>query len=622
MSSEGPANHAMVFDAGTIYFIYSFSATRPLDVNRVADRLLSSEIAETSASPVNEEVRVAQRFRSLEQLLKLNYALTGANEAILRGRLLSWILRHPTQSTRLAWKFGRRSAGGSLPRSSRRRTIRRILHENADFIERSVAEAQMPNAIQMEIERDLLRPSYLDSEPYLRLSLKGSHIWLNIMNGGSTRGPEDESESRFVNVLLLLHASGVMQLVFVLPLPEHLTVEAYRDLCFGVSPDISAVKVAEPVLSGVPHNWRRRLAGSWDGEMEAGTRWRKIDFPEPDSITGLFDVYRSAIAKAGRFEEVGEFICYPATFIDELSCCSSKDEFMTRHRQDLNRVLARSLDIRRARENAVSAIVPEDTSLMRDTSFFANMASALEIRWPGAPPGEFAKHLQRLIVLEAALLQYWQIRTLAQRINGALIKSRDIRSIQREAIFGLQEYRYSSVTYGTAIDMIDALLSEWKVDKYYNHALESLDQLQQLAASDESNRSSRRANFLATLALIATIFMGLPAVKDTLDIAKEVPQQGASGALARPFRYLAERGDQGTWIGYVILLLAVIVAISIFGLSNHLPHIRWRRKPPGRSWPLGTVRITRIPDDLIGTEESAPPQTVSAEEGEPPSVLG
>ena len=58
-----------------------------------------------------------------------------------------------------------------------------VLTEAVDDNRQSVAETQVVNAIQHAIEADLLRPSYLESEPYLRLGLRRSFHWLPCLMG-------------------------------------------------------------------------------------------------------------------------------------------------------------------------------------------------------------------------------------------------------------------------------------------------------------------------------------------------------------------------------------------------------------------------------------------------------
>jgi hypothetical protein len=175
-----------------------------------------------------------------------------------------------------------------------------------------------------------------------------------------------------------------------------------------------------------------------------------------------------------------------------------------------------------------------------------------------------------------------------------------VREIQREAIFGLREYRDSSISFGTAKDLVERLLSEWRVDRLYGHVLESIDQLQQLVVAAESKRSARRANVLAGIALVVAIFLGLPAIDETLEIAKGVEVDGALGVPLKPFHALSSRGEKGTWIGYLAFLFSVLVCLFTLTVKRSRRRGRSRRRNPGISWPLGTVRIEHREDPRDG----------------------
>ncbi|QNP75084.1 hypothetical protein IAG44_40545 [Streptomyces roseirectus] len=293
---------------------------------------------------------------------------------------------------------------------------------------------------------------------------------------------------------------------------------------------------------------------------------------------------------------MGDWFCYPAAFIDRVGCCASEDSFKDTHENELKNAISRSIDVSEVRSEALPSMLPEDCSLTRGTSLYCNMSSSLEMRWPGSQEGEFAQHLQRLVILESALLQYWQIRLLDRRVGVTDGRIRQVRELQREAIFGLREYRDSSMSFGTAMDLVERLLGEWRADRLYGHVLESIDQLQQLVVAAESKRSARRANVLAGIALIVAIFLGLPAIDDTLEIAKGVKVDGLLGIPLKPFSALASRGEQGTWIGYLVFLGAVLVCLLTLTLKRGWPRTRSRRREPGIAWPLGTVRIVRRDD--------------------------
>lgn len=213
--------HEAVFAEGTIYFIYSFDAGQPLDVQRAADRLLRSGIAETVVSPRSGRVRVAHRYRDLVRLVRRTSALQELAQALQERRLRRWAIRHPIWAARIIGRSyiprSRRPGGGDDQRSG---DILDSLASHINSIQEAVAREQAVNAVQHDMERRLLRAPYLQSEPYLRLHLRSAGQWLTRLNGGAHRVSGDMSEGIEASVLLLIHRSGVIQLTVALRLPE------------------------------------------------------------------------------------------------------------------------------------------------------------------------------------------------------------------------------------------------------------------------------------------------------------------------------------------------------------------------------------------------------------------
>ncbi|MFE5617451.1 hypothetical protein [Streptomyces sp. NPDC056524] len=594
--------HEAVFDEGVNYYIFSFDAGGPLDIRQSADRLLRAGIAETVVSPRNGEVRVAHRYRDLARLVGHSATLQDLDRATRDGGLLGWMVRHPIWAAKI---FGRALTGSRIGETTERGSTSEseLLSENLSFIYESVAREQSINAVQNYMENELLNPSYLQSEPYLRLHLRGAKQWLTRLDGGNLRTPGNLDQGVMVDALLLIHRSGVMQLTIALRLPDEISLSQYREFAFGGSEVVAASSIPEPLIKAAAgsRRWEQGLAGYWEDDMSGGTRWRMMEHTSPASVSDLFSLYAAAISRTLGHAPYGEWFCYPATFADKVTCCATEDEFKRNHSVALNNLIARSIDMDTVRPEFISKVLPEEGALTLERSLYCDPSSALEIRWSSTGGMKFERHLWTLLLLENTLLQYWQIRLLDRRISVTSGKLKEVRELQLEAIFGLREYRDSGITYGTAWELTERLLREWRVDKRYGHVLESLDQLQQLAVAAESIRGGRRANLLAAVALVVAIFLGLPAVNDTLEIAEKAKVDGLLAAPLTPFQYLAQRGERGAWIGYLTFLAAIafpalILALSRWTRSFRQPH----RKAPGLTWPFPlTVDDSGTPRDDI-----------------------
>ncbi|MYT34830.1 hypothetical protein GTY66_01920 [Streptomyces sp. SID8356] len=312
-------------------------------------------------------------------------------------------------------------------------------------------------------------------------------------------------------------------------------------------------------------------------------------------MADLFNVYLDAIYNIAVSEPSSEWLCHPVIFVKKIDCCESEEQFRSLHSVELVSMLSRYTSRRGERGQAISELVPRDRSLNLDHSVYMDASHTTSIRWPGfSGPEEYAGHLNHIIVVECALLQYWQIKMIDERVAGSAGRLREIAQLQRDAIFGMREYRNSPLSYGTARDAADAILHGLGADRLYGHTLECLSQLQQLVATQDSQRSSRRANTLAAIAAVAAALLGLPAVEETLSIAKEVPPTGIWGTAAAPLKDLAAQGALGAWKGYIVLLAAVLLFALVWNrIYKRRMSKNSQRGAAGMKWPWGTVAITR-----------------------------
>ena len=299
-------------------------------------------------------------------------------------------------------------------------------------------------------------------------------------------------------------------------------------------------------------------------------------------------MYRDAVEQVTKIKYLSEWRCYPVVFIDSLGCCGSEQRWMRHHKDDLARLVsgAPRLSLRK--------LLPlEDQALVADFSVYPEIGWTIRIRWRFIPGrSEFAEQLQTVVVIEHVLLRYWQLVALAQRLASSQTNPKSMARVQREAIFGLQEYRRAVIVFGTANEMANRLLSRLGEHEIYTRILESLGLLQQMIANEASKRSSRTQIIVATAAVLATVILGLPSIETILSTAKSVPRIGIIGQIVYPLHTLARRGALGVWEGYIALLVIVIIAVIISAISRKRIHIK-RSSSPGASWPYGTVQVVR-----------------------------
>ncbi|TRV73326.1 hypothetical protein FKN01_27525 [Streptomyces sp. 130] len=581
-----PSNHKKSVG----YFTYTIGYEKRIGVREVANKLLKKEIAETACLPGDTEVSLSPRFSDIARLMETVERWHSFSSAVRRGRRIRWAMRHVTHAVRHP-RITLFADSGDLEESLAR------MNESSNMLTGAVVGVQFTNAVQSAVERDLYRPGYLHDEPYIRLHLRGVRVWLSILAGGEARSQSDNSNPQWVEVTALIHKSGVVQFTFAVDFPDNLTAEDFTKMQFGASPIIASVELPEAVLTQTK-GWSDlalSLPGEWVHQVRAGTRWRRVFFPEAISLTEIFELYLEAFSSAASVGTGTDWMCHPCCFVEEIACCSDESTFRETHPEEFAYMVTRHRTQRRGggRGDSMNSIMPPDTSLSMDCSVFMGGDKGLIVNWPGfGRSNGYASHLNHILVAESALLQFWQIREINWRIVNSTGSLRSIASVQEDAIFGLREYRESPLLYGTAVDVAKYLLEKWRADSLYGYAIESLDQLQQFVSTAESQRAANRANALAAAAVLATAVLGMPAIDETFTAITEIPDSGVAGWTAGPLKGIAESGSAGVWFAYLVLL-SVVAIIAVMRQRRRVRRIKGkRRKKVGIVWPLGSLRVT------------------------------
>lgn len=151
-------SHEPIFTETTVHYIFMWAAEGPIDVRKVADKLLAAGIAQTTGSPAYQEVRISPQLASLGRHL---HRLERAKEVYdLRTRrdFIRWMSRNPRLAIEIA-RIARKRRKSSSP--AKPSTSGNGIAEAEQQIKKIVWEAQSINAIQHAVESDLYAPAYL-----------------------------------------------------------------------------------------------------------------------------------------------------------------------------------------------------------------------------------------------------------------------------------------------------------------------------------------------------------------------------------------------------------------------------------------------------------------------------
>ncbi|MDG4768544.1 hypothetical protein O7632_31295 [Solwaraspora sp. WMMD406] len=360
--------HVATYDEVVVYFTFAFGSV-PVSPHIVAERLLAAEIAETVTSPVDGEVRMAPRYRDLVRVIRDAQGIADAGRAIADGRLAGWARKHPLLATKivtsaLSRKVGRLSrrlvGGNGEEESGSDDDLEARMLGVIDDVNSSVSHRQALNAIQHAREREMYQAAYLESEPYLRLTLRN-------VNFGLLGVPDrDEiAQGQRGDVLLLVHRSGVFQLTVAVRMPQGVDTDQLIPQTLAAGVKLGWTEVAEPVLKAASRRGGydpRRWPGEWLEGIEEGTRWRRIAHADPASLVDLFRLYQDAIGEASGIDPGIEWFCHAVVCVDRLGCCGNEASWTRCHRDELGGILMRYEGYRELRESARRKL-PSDSSI-------------------------------------------------------------------------------------------------------------------------------------------------------------------------------------------------------------------------------------------------------------------
>jgi hypothetical protein len=461
-----------------------------------------------------------------------------------------------------------------------RRNLSNDMFEVAEQLDKKMQDAQVFGGMRAAVDRSLLAPSYLASEPFLRLELRAPDL---------TIGTPDASLSDSIAMWLTVHRSGTFLLTMGIPLPQT-PVADLAELAKMKTAGVRASILPEPVLRlawGRGRRLPKGLAGTRESEERSGTYWWSFDHSDaPVTIEDVFEVYLSALQRAlGRRTRLEpDWFCYSTLVLNSPACCSTKGEWLAHHHGDATTLAVRSAEYAQRLEPDAARL--DDQSDLTTHFLHLSSGNAVEVNFPDASEGSdyhLADDLMLLGPIEHAVLQFGQLLAL-DRQTLRIDPSSSPEAAQRSLAVGLEEFARPILTSGTARDQANALEGEMRLSDYLSHLRGRVDTLAQLTSAAVSRTSGRRNLAIAFLTLLAMAMFALPAIEDSVTI-------------------LFEPADPRVWARrlyvFVLMLLAALVLLPLvsrlrvprFRGSRRLGYL-WRgeglhvsmRGSPGEAW--------------------------------------
>ena len=639
--------HAPSFKSASVHFLLTVSLVGQTDLARSVRRLLAADLAVSAAWPSETAIRVSYRLRKQARRLRNLRAmamlyeqadttgswLTALKFAIRSPRIGAHYLRSKWLSTKALPRLKKLaeapSAGRLLVLFARHPwfTLQHVLpsiritrdkagpdpEDGPDPVigkrDARVAQGTEEDEIDDDDETNLLRVlaeaerNYLDRQVVsVATRLNDAHLFA---------GP-DRAEDGFVRLMLresyhdfvlpgskerhhvvfeprlLLHESGVMQLDLVLRAETTLEVRQALAMMWGPEEIFVRSQMSKPLLRGTA--WEL-LADYSGGEVDAGHPLGLIEHPTPVSMAEVLGVHLSAVLAITKHSS-RHWLIYPVAILDPDECCTPEQWKLT-HRDDLIRLAIRGSV---HRDVAPHVPIPQDLSLGRNRSLYANLGSAVDFQWRGAAPKGMAE-LDTVLVLEYALLQYMRLRSMEEDVSRMALNERALRARYRGAVRIFSELRQRDLRSGETREMVRHVLHEFGAPEMRRTIETALTLSASAYATLSAERASRRAWWVTTAATLIAFLVAVPPLQGLLN-SVPAPSLGESPALV-PLRWLAEQGFWGPWITMAGVLLLVVALWILNSLG------RWRLRRllsfrRGYKWPneFAIDRETHSPSEL------------------------
>jgi hypothetical protein len=430
----------------------------------------------------------------------------------------------------------------------------------------------------------------LESELYLRLKLRSFRGTLESTSETSTQ----EDDVVGFDVSLLLHRFGVALLSMRAELPSGRQADQLIPMLAGDWLRLKQTILPEPVVKFASRGWgvsNQAWEGTWSDDVEEGIRWLHS---VGSSFTDVFRAYQEAIVWSARIRDPGsDWLCYPTLLIDSPACCGSESRWRRRHLRELVGIAARYAPYRSIPVAELDRLLGARHVLMGGDLLLINEGMATQLHWAfdGSRQLTIADELSRLALSEHVLLQYWQLRLLDRTLDATEQRQRELLNAQRQVIYGLEEYRHSRLSYGTAREIADSFKARFGIEQLYERLIERLNAVQQLITADQAARLARQNNRLAGAAFTATAVLALPAIREALSIAQMVSPTGVFGRLVAPLQAIAKQGSTGAWTLYCSLVATVAIVLLAGRVKFRRGHRRYSLRELGYIWDRGSPTI-------------------------------
>jgi hypothetical protein len=550
--------HDARYNSPAVHYTFAFSLPRGADIYKLTETLLRRDLA-SAAGSVIRGIRYAHRYQTVQKNRALAETLSTLKDVEEgEGKLIHWMARHPRTAYLLLRKKIIRITR-SKERDKPNPELIKIYEEFGKIpteLDDKMAEAGLILGSQLATDELLFNPDYLSDEPFIRLDLDSVFVEC------------DDFADPEVLMSLLLHQSGVALLTFSATPGENRTTDDLLSVSSSNQVAFTKTILDESLGKLIGHANKDRVVEDEWKESE-GIRWRETSWREPLPLQELFQAYSDLIISNTRGRSThSPWMCYTTLFVDSMMCCDTRTKWLDRHRLELAGLIGRRREYANSKPSYVTRLLAAEQGIRSYESKYFGPGNAVIVRWDferETTLTSLTDQFPTIAIVQSALLQYWQLLALDARFVSTKWKSSDLASIQRLIIAGLDEYRGAKLMWEEAIVEENEITNGLGVDRLYARILDRLGAIDQLMTARSTQVGARRNLLIAALGSFATLLLGLPAIRDLLNIVRQLDTSIFPGILLRPLASFAADGPAGAWNLYVVLIgvAAAVLAISV-----------------------------------------------------------
>lgn len=627
---------------GAIYS-FSFDLGPGLDLVKLANKLLKTDMATVAGSPSRDGLRVGSRMRETarhqehaaryQQWLKIFHT-----ENIQWWRLFRL---EPKLTLRILWIarlhllqfFAHRATFGlayrtSLQSSSRRaesreadptneensRQTEKMVREASEKLLESISRRHASGALRLRLQQQMYFPRYyLHNEPFIRLEMNRSYYTDSV------------HEHEPIEISLMIHRSGICILTFATPIAREFGVEqGYRYLQAGKRV-LNAVEVSVPILGTRPrfmdeNYYRWRIAITEFDHLEWVSFRTPIDGENLITIETVFDLYLEAIQRAARRRMRTEWRCNTTLFQGSPLCGCEGAIAKQAHAVEFAQLMVRSRSPMPVTEEVRGELL-KNYLVNSEEELWLSTGHAIHTFWPRSDI-HYITDLQIIEPIESAILQHRQLEAIDHRTVDLSVRDDDLFAAQEQLATGLPEYGRNLLTDINAPSVVDGMAAKLRTPELYSRLNDRVKVLESVVNTRYARKHSRRSIAISAIGLGTVLILLLPRVDELINKLSVLSPTGSKVAALRDFFGGPDQTTVAVYIMAIVLATLVLFRLSVpyprarnlvsalraafAHLKTRIPWLR-RLKLPKRSFGYATkhdvIVERRVPDHPSDDED-------------------